>query len=198
MEYENDELPLIEMTKKLLNLNFKNINQEIVKKNVEKIADKLSDLDIEKDKHKYLCLSCMYGAFLGDSMGSCCEFSSPSTENHLGIFQYENGIFRPGEVTDDSEMAISASFAYIDIINNESWNVQDLIYYYYCLWRATGPKDIGNANSSALRYWNGNSIIDTKINFSKIYSTYLEYKRPLFHLMLMLGFLGNLYFVNLF
>ena len=76
MENEKDELSLENMTEILLSLNFKNIGEEIVKKNVEKIADKLSDLDIEKDKHKYLCLSCMYGASLGDSMGSCCEFSS--------------------------------------------------------------------------------------------------------------------------
>ena len=45
------------------------------------------------------------------------RFSSESNNNHELIFQYEYGIFAPGEVTDDSEMAMSAAFAYMDIIN---------------------------------------------------------------------------------
>ncbi len=156
------------MTEILLNLCLKEFDQNIIKNNIEKIVNKLDDIDIEEDKHKYLCLSCIYGAFLGDSMGSCCEFSQPSLNNHLYIFQYENGIFRPGEVTDDSEMAISASFAYIDGINEESANIQDLIYYYYCIWRSSGPKDIGGATSNALRFWKNQSIFDTHFNYKYV------------------------------
>ena len=44
-------------------------------------------------------------------MGSCCEFSKPSNTNLLDIFQIENGIFSPGKVTDDSEMAMAAAFS---------------------------------------------------------------------------------------
>ena len=60
-------------------------------------------------------------------MGSCCEFSLPCDTNHIHIFEYEEGIFRPGEVTDDSEMAMSAAFAYIDILNEDPSIIQDLI-----------------------------------------------------------------------
>ena len=167
---EIDQYQKENMTMILLNLGLKGLDKNIIKNNIEKVVNKLDDIDIEEDKHKYLCLSCIYGAFLGDSMGSCCEFSQPSQYNHLDIFKYENGIFRPGEVTDDSEMAISASFAYIDEINEESANIQDLIYYYYCIWRSSGPKDIGSATSNALRFWKNQSIFDTHFNYKYVKS----------------------------
>ena len=159
---ENEEAMLNDMTKILLTLNLKYLNQDIIKHNIEEVVDKLESLDEEKEKHKYLCLSCIFGAFLGDSMGSCCEFSSPSPKNHLDIFAFKNGIFGPGEVTDDSEMAMSSAFAYMDAINEDPSKIQDIIYYYFCVWRCSGPKDIGNATSSALRFWNGQSIEETK------------------------------------
>ena len=163
---ENEEELTKDMNKVLLSLNLKGLNQNIIIHNIEEIADKLESLDVEKEKHKYLCLSCIYGAFLGDSMGSCCVFSSPSEKNHLDIFAFVNGIFAPGEVTDDSEMAISAAFAYIDIISNKDPSrIQDIIYYYFCIWRWSGPKDIGNASSSALRFWNNETIEETKFNY---------------------------------
>ena len=152
------------INKYLLNINRKNINLTILKQNIEDIYVTIYLLDPEKDRHKYLCLSCIFGAFLGDSIGSCCEFSTPNPKNHTAIFQYENGIFGPGEVTDDSEMAMSAAFAYIDYLNNKSLNIQNLIYYYYGLWRYSGPKDIGRATTAALRFWNGQLMSETKFN----------------------------------
>ena len=71
--------------------------------NIEQIYKKLMNLDEEKDKVKYLALSCIYGAFLGDSMGSFCEFTLPSPNNHDYIYSSNDGIFQKGEVTDDSE-----------------------------------------------------------------------------------------------
>ena len=165
---ENENTLNNDMTKILLSLDLKYLNQNIIKHNIEEIANKLEDLDEEKEKYKYLCLSCIYGAFLGDSMGSCCEFSSPSNTNHLGIFAYQNGIFAPGEVTDDSEMAISSAFAYMDAMNESPSKLQDIIYYYFCVWRNSGPKDIGNATSSALRFWNGQSIEETKFDYKSV------------------------------
>ena len=156
------------MNDTLLNLNLKVLNEKIIEGNIEKIAEKLEELSPEEDKHKYLCLSCIFGAFLGDSMGSCCEFTSPSETNHLGIFQMKNGIFLPGEVTDDSEMAISAAFAYIDILNEDSSRAQDIIYYYFCIWRCSGPKDIGHTTSNALRYWKDKTIEETKYNYKLV------------------------------
>ena len=152
------------INKYLLNINRKNINLTILKQNIEDIYTTIYLLDPEKDRHKYLCLSCIFGAFLGDSIGSCCEFSTPNPKNHTAIFQYENGIFGPGEVTDDSEMAMSAAFAYIDYLDNKSLNIQNLIYYYYGIWRCSGPKDIGRATTAALRFWNGQLMSETKFN----------------------------------
>ena len=165
---ESEESSSNDMTEILLSLELETLNQDIIKHNIEEIADKLENLDEQKEKHKYLCLSCIYGAFLGDSMGSCCEFSSPSNDNHLGIFAYPNGIFAPGEVTDDSEMAISAAFAYIDAINEDPSKLQDIIYYYFCIWRNSGPKDIGHATSSALRFWSNKTIEETKFEYKLV------------------------------
>ena len=161
------EEDLNEINKFYLNLQLK--DSTIVSKNVSKIYDILNQLD-EKNQHKYLCLSCIFGAFLGDSIGASCEFSPPSTQNHLDIFNSpRNNVFKPGEVTDDSEMAISAAFAYLDIIANKDLiekhpdMVQNIIYYYYCIWKNSGPKDIGNATSSALRYWKRNMTLENTI-----------------------------------
>ena len=140
---------------------------KIIKKNAEKILNKLKIIDPIKDRDKYACLSCIFGAFLGDSMGSCCEFAPPSKNNHKSIFLHKN-YFAPGEVTDDSEMAISAAFAYIDAINEDPSKVQDLIYYYFCIWCRSGPKDIGNATSSALRFWKNESIEETHFDYKNV------------------------------
>ena len=158
------------MNKILLNMNQKMINLPVLKQNIEYIYDLLDEPVPKNFPHKYNCLSCIFGAFLGDSIGSCCEFSPESPSNHLNIFRYEHGIFAPGEVTDDSEMAMSAAFAYIDSLNEKSKKVEDLIYYYFGVWRCSGPKDIGGATTNALRFWNGTqSIVETefKNNFVK-------------------------------
>ena len=154
-----------EMNSRLLNMTQKSINLKALKQNIDDIEVTLYHLDTDKNRDKYLCLSCMFGAFLGDSMGSCCEFSFASKDNHTHIFEYENGIFAPGEVTDDSEMAMSAAFAYIDILNENPSMIQDLIYYYYGIWSCSGAKDIGGATTAALRYWDDSlGITDTKFN----------------------------------
>lgn len=151
----------LDMNNYLLNIQLKNYNVNTIKSNIEKIYQKLINLDITKDIHKYLSLSTIYGSFLGDSMGSCCEFSCPSKNNHNNIFKNNNLLFKIGEVTDDSEMAISAAFAYIDSLFETNIKTQNLIYYYFCIWRYSGPKDIGNATSKALnRKWEKNDSIE--------------------------------------
>ena len=91
-------------------LNKKNIDLNIISNNIKKLKSLIEKYDFNNNKDKYLALSCIFGAFLGDSMGSICEFSLPSKKNHLDIFQFEEGIFAPGEVTDDSEMAMACCF----------------------------------------------------------------------------------------
>ena len=137
-------------------LNKKNIDLNILSKNIQKLKDLIEKYDFNNNKDKYLSLSCIFGAFLGDSMGSICEFSRPSKKNHLDIFQFEEGIFAPGEVTDDSEMAMAAAFAYMDCPNLNYDKIQDLLYYYFCIWKNSPPKDIGRTMSNALEYWKPN------------------------------------------
>ena len=158
----------IDMTHYLLNIKLKDLDKQIIEKNIEKIVNKVDYIDIEKDKDKYEALSCIFGAFLGDSMGSCCEFSPKCDSNHEIIFKIKNGIFEPGEVTDDSEMAMSAAFAYIDLINEDPLITQDLIYYYFCVWRTSGPKDIGHATTNALRYWTPSKLQETIFNYKMV------------------------------
>ena len=145
--------------------NRKNLDEYLIKENIENIINRLNSINFDNNKHKYLTLSCIFGAFLGDSIGSNCEFSYPSQKNYELIFKNIKGKFRPGEVTDDSEMAMSAAFAYIDANNEMDLRIQDLIYYYFCLWGASHPKDIGNTTVNALKFWNPNSNIkQTKFN----------------------------------
>ena len=136
---------------------------KILKRNVKLVEQLLNNLNEAKETHKYICLSCIYGAFLGDSIGSCCEFSEASNENHKLIFTQEK-LFLPGEITDDSEMALSAAFAYIDSLNNDHSKIQDYLYFYFCIWRNSGPKDIGFATNDALALWQYEDIKDTKFN----------------------------------
>ena len=138
----------------LLNyFNKKNINLNILTKNISKLKHLIEQYNFSNNRHKYLCLSCIFGSFLGDSMGSCSEYSKPSKENHYYIYQFEKGIFAPGEVTDDSEMAMAAAFAYMDCPNKNFSKIQDLLYYYFCIWKNSCPKDIGKAVSMALQLW---------------------------------------------
>ena len=136
---------------------------QIIKRNVEFIEQILNKLDETKENHKYISLSCIYGAFLGDSIGSACEFLKASNQNYKKIFTSGN-IFKPGEITDDSEMALSAAFAYIDSLNNDPSRIQDYLYFYFSVWRYSRPKDIGKATSTALSSWEGDDIKDIKFD----------------------------------
>ena len=140
-------------------LNTKNIDLNILSINIQKLKALIEKYDFKNNKDKYLSLSCIFGAFLGDSMGSICQFSIPSNKNHLDIFKYEEGIFAPGEVTDDSEMAMAAAFAYMDCPNPNYDKIQDLLYYYFCIWEKSPPKDIGRTITNALELWNPNQKI---------------------------------------
>ena len=75
------------------------------KSNIKQLRKKI--LEIKKDSYpkKYYSLSCILGAFLGDSLGS----------NYKSIFKGDNKFKKPpGQITDDSEMAFSFAFAIMD------------------------------------------------------------------------------------
>ena len=152
----------------LLNTKLKHLNKNNIYKNIGKVINKLEEINLIKYRHKYLCLSCIFGAFLGDSIGSSCEFQPKSKNNHKLIFSGKDEVFEIGELTDDSEMAISAAFAYMDVLNEDPSNLQNLIYYYFCIWANSDPKDIGTATSLALKNWKGESIEETKFNYEFI------------------------------
>ncbi len=156
-------------TKYLLNLfsNQSNINFTLFEKNIKKIKEKIYSIIENKNTNKdiYITLSCIYGAFLADSMGSFCEFSSFNKNNHLSIFDKKTPrIFKPGQITDDSEMAMSQAFAIMDNSNYNQINEQ-LLYYYYVIWFNSHPLDIGITTRNALKHLNINdvNIIDDNI-----------------------------------
>ena len=148
--------------------NKNNLNTGIIKQNINNITNILYNIDPLTEKAKYLSLSCIYGAFFGDAIGANCEFLFPSTKNHLNIYQnYKGSRFLPGEITDDSELAMSAAFAYMDANDQNDSRIQDLMYYYFGIWKESGPKDMGSTTLNSLKYFNSSYSID-QIKFDKI------------------------------
>ncbi len=88
-------------------------------------------------------------------MGSNTEFSQKNNQNHLNI--YGKGHFNPGQVTDDSEMAMSQAFAILDNYKYNSLN-QNLLYYYYVLWFSSIPLDVGITIRKALSFSTLNNV----------------------------------------
>ena len=132
--------------------NSNNYDLETYKKNHQNLISKINSL--KENTETYKVLSCIFGAFMGDSMGEYLEFLQPSNDNHLKIYQ-GNTIYNTnaGSVTDDSFMAMSLSFAIMDNNKLKELN-QDLIYFYYGAWALTNPPDMGNATNNALIYFN--------------------------------------------
>ena len=140
----------------------------IFKSNIKKIKEKI--LSTPKNELKYKSYSCIFGGFLGDSMGSYCEFKNPNPNNSNLIFKGKNIFGKPpGQITDDSEMAISMSYSIMDNLNIFSFN-SDLAFYYYGTWYCSIPFDIGNTTIAALSNFNYNKfkIGDKILNKIKI------------------------------
>ena len=66
----------------------------------------------------------------------------------------------PGQVTDDSEMAMVSAFAIMENENLKELN-SNYLYYFYGLWHISHPRDEGNTTRKALKYFN---LIDFKLN----------------------------------
>ena len=151
--------------------NKQSLNTEIIKNNINKIKNNLNNINPLTDKLKYLSLSCIYGAFLGDAIGGNCEFLTPSKNNYLNIFKYYQGFrFLPGEITDDSELAMSAAFAYMDTKDQNDPRIKDYIFYYFGIWKESHPKDMGHTTINSLKYFSSSYNID-QIKFDKIKQT---------------------------
>ena len=143
--------------------------------NINQLVNYIYKINEITHKDVYKCLSCIFGAFLGDAIGAYCEFHQPNTRNINKIF-VGNPMFgdAPGQVTDDSEMAISSAFAIMD--NPEINNLNsDYLYYYYGLWHLSAPKDEGNTTRKALKDFDPHIFNPEKENnyiknFEKIFS----------------------------
>ena len=176
----------LEIYASILNDFFKN-GIEIPSKNLDKlnILPKLSKNELEKNIKKniniissyiknkiksineaYQVLSCIYGSFLGDAMGAFCEFEDPSNNNYKKIFNSNftliGGIC--GQVTDDSEMAMSLAYAIMDNTEKENLDV-NYLYFYYGAWYQSGPLDMGVTTESALNLFNFYDYIPEKKKF---------------------------------
>ncbi len=115
------------------------------------ISSKINSIDKENNKDLYNCLSCIYGAFLGDALGSYCEFKKKNESNSSKIFKSKNVFGKPaGTITDDSEMAMSIAYSIFDLPDIKNLN-STYIYFYYQMWLESKPFDIGNTISVALK-----------------------------------------------
>lgn len=128
----------------------KEMSLEKMKKNVYYLWKYVCSITKEKNKEFYQCLSCIFGAFLGDAIGAYCEFLKPSSRNKDLVFkgtpQFGSCV---GQVTDDSEMAMALGYGLMD---NPEYDTINEIYlmYYFGAWFLSGPNDIGNATRAAL------------------------------------------------
>jgi ADP-ribosylglycohydrolase len=144
---------------------------------IELLLKCFKNSDIQKANKNSLMIyngcSILVGANLGDLMGSFCEFASPNENNHKAIWSATNPIFgtAKGQLTDDSEMAISMALGIIESLSKYWLDHSQLsnfnfnfISYYYLFWFLTKPFDIGNTTYSAL------NVKDWKNHLEKDYS----------------------------
>lgn len=106
---------------------------------------------LKLDALTYISLSTIIGAYLGDSLGSYCEFKKGHKDlfDSSYVFKQLNPIFgtSPGQLTDDSEMATCLC---LSIVDNLGYFNPNRTGYYYCNWYLSNPLDIGNTTSKAL------------------------------------------------
>ena len=164
-ELKNNHFSFTKKNKKEL---LKNMNN-----NVKNLVIFIFQLNEAENKCIYYCLSCIFGGFLGDALGAYCEFKGPNMNNINKILKGKPMFGDdPGQVTDDSEMAMCSGFALMDNPNFDDIN-SDYLFYYYGLWYKSKPRDIGNTTRKALKIFdtekfNPNSNNNYEEEFKKI------------------------------
>ncbi|KRX11225.1 ADP-ribosylation/Crystallin J1 [Pseudocohnilembus persalinus] len=99
----------------------------------------------DQDYKELRAYGCIAGAFIGDSLGSYCEFENDIDEKVLSdviMKQPGGGTFNlnPGQLTDDSEVALSLAYG---LIEGEGKLDLNLIFKYYGIWILSPPFDCG-------------------------------------------------------
>jgi len=101
--------------------------------------------------HEDHCLGCVIGAFLGDAIGAQLEFQKKISDNDIknALKMKGGGVFglAPGQITDDSEMALCLAKG---LVEGEGIVSLDRIAKYYGKWLNSKPFDIGNTTIAAL------------------------------------------------
>ena len=141
---------------------------ENFKKNIQKIVNSIKN-EVKPSLLIYNVLSCIFGAFYGDALGAFCEFSKCSNDNHKKIFKttpYFGG--EKGQVTDDSEMAMSLAYAIMDSPSKENLD-PNYLYFYYGAWSKSHPIDIGHNTKKALSKFNFNQFHPKRDGFKRHY-----------------------------
>ena len=124
--------------------------------------DKIDNLLVKlENDDMYHETSCILGAFLGDSLGSYVEFQKGPELFQYVNFDYINQIWgtSPGQLTDDSEMALCSAYALLDgLLDDGCYINKNRFAFYYGLWLLSEPFDIGNTTKNSL-----NGVYDLKL-----------------------------------
>ena len=141
--------------------------QQNFKNNIRKIISKIKYFIQNPNSDVYKVLSCIYGAFLGDAIGAFCEFKEPNKNNSRDIFKLTSTVIggELGQVTDDSEMALSLAYAIMDNPEKDQL-ISDFLYFYYGAWFNTQPLDFGNTTKKALELFD---FVNFNPNFYQFY-----------------------------
>ena len=101
----------------------------------------------------FYSIGSVLGAFLGDALGAYYEFKAGKNDlyNEKVVFLQKNPVWgtKPGQITDDSEMALSLAYGLMESIDS-SPNFNKVAYY-YGNWYLGGPYDIGNTTRNAMK-----------------------------------------------
>ena len=117
--------------------------------NIKKLCKKILSVKKEQSHDKYMAFSCILGAFMGDALGDNCEFEEYNLENYKKILS-KDGPWPPGEITDDSEMALSLAYAIMDSPQLNTLN-QKYVFFFHGIWISTKPIAAGAATKNALK-----------------------------------------------
>ena len=124
--------------------------------------------------------SCIYGAMIGDALGSTMEFTTSEKAKEIleKYNNFKNGLvgkgpfnLKPGQITDDSEMAI----AIMKAINQDGHYDPLTVAKEYHLWYCSNPFDIGTTTRNAVCAPNALKMMDNaiRINYDSMSNGFL-------------------------